>query len=441
VLKTDAWEQLRHFRQELYNDLGLRQDSLFELVDAVLTTSQRSTLVRLSLSTAFRRLWPSTCDALADGSIDVSALRKLFAATLVDSASVDGRPLWVIDGTNWPRPAARASADRTWEYRPLTGWPQNGIVPAWAYQWLVAVPDVAGSWVLPLDVQRRGPTAESATQVALEQIAAVRHAQAAHTPRPVVTLDSGYDLETLARSTVDADLVVRLAKHRVVYHVAERHPGRGRPRLHGEAFRLADEDTHGQPQLSTRLLHAAYGEVRIDGWTELHVAGAPDAPFSVVRVQVERLPNKKLPPRPLWLAWIGGPLPTDLSVLWRWYLRRFTVEHAFRFLKQTLGWTTVRPRNADAADRWTWLIASACWQLWLARPLVSDVRLPWEHPRPDGLVTPGQVHRHFTGILVRVGTPARPPRKRGKSPGRRSGQHPKPPLHYEVARRPPRRVA
>jgi hypothetical protein len=40
------------------------------------------------------------------------------------------------------------------------------------------VPDVAGSWVLPLDVQRRGPTAKSATKVALEQIAAVRTSQA-----------------------------------------------------------------------------------------------------------------------------------------------------------------------------------------------------------------------------------------------------------------------
>ena len=57
-----------------------------------------------------------------------------------------------LDGTNWPRPAARTSAERTWEYRPLPGWPQSGVVPAWAYQWLVAVPDVAGSWVLPLDV-------------------------------------------------------------------------------------------------------------------------------------------------------------------------------------------------------------------------------------------------------------------------------------------------
>ena len=189
---------LRHFRQELYDNLGLRQDSLFELVDAALdgTPAQHVGAAQLdggvpsALAEHVRR---------AGGWLDRrAALRSLFARTLADSAVVDGRPVWVIDGTNWPRPAARASADRTWEYRPLPGWPQNGIVPAWAYQWLVAVPEVAGSWVLPLDVQRRGPTAKSATQVALEQIATVRQAQAADAPRPVVTLDSGYDLETLA---------------------------------------------------------------------------------------------------------------------------------------------------------------------------------------------------------------------------------------------------
>jgi hypothetical protein len=87
---------------------------------------------------------------------------------------------------------------------------------------LVAVPDVAGSWVLPLDVQRRGPTAKSATAVALDQIATVRQAQATDAPRPVVTLDSGYDLETLAHAKVEADLLVRLIKSRVVYRTPER---------------------------------------------------------------------------------------------------------------------------------------------------------------------------------------------------------------------------
>jgi len=132
VLKTEELATLIRFRQELYEGLGLRQDSLFELMDAALTAPQRSTLVRLSLTAVFRRRWPSTCDALADGSVHFGKLRTLFATTLADSAVVEGRAVWVIDGTNWPRPAARASADRTWEYRPLPGWPQNGIVPAWS---------------------------------------------------------------------------------------------------------------------------------------------------------------------------------------------------------------------------------------------------------------------------------------------------------------------
>ncbi len=35
MLETDTWERLRHFHRALCDDLGLRQDSLFELVDAV----------------------------------------------------------------------------------------------------------------------------------------------------------------------------------------------------------------------------------------------------------------------------------------------------------------------------------------------------------------------------------------------------------------------
>lgn len=439
--KTEELATLIRFREELYNRLGLRQDSLFELMDAALTAPSRSTLVRLSLTAAFRRRWPSTCDALADGSVDIGGLRTLFARTLTDSAANERRPVWAIDGTNWPRPAARTSAERTWEYRPLPGWPQTGVVPAWAYQWLVAVPDVAGSWTLPLDVQRRGPTARSATTVALEQIAAVRRCQRADAPRPVVTLDSGYDLETLARASVDADLLVRLIKSRVVYRPPVKRTGRGRPRLHGTPFRLGDKRTHGKPRQSAQLNHSVYGEVHIDAWSDLHVRGAPDAPFSVIRVQVERLPKMKQRPYPLWLAWIGGPLPIELSVVWHWYLRRFTVEHAFRFFKQSLGWTTVRPRDPAAADRWSWLMAGASWQLWLARSIVSDVRLPWEHARPHGLITPGQTQRHFTGILVRVGTPARAPQTRGKSPGRPVGYRPTPPTHYKIDRRAPPRAA
>jgi hypothetical protein len=73
-----------------------------------------------------------------------------------------------------------------------------------------------------------------------------------------------------------------------------------------------------------------------------------------------------------------------------------TFEHAFRFCKQTLGWTTVRPRHPAAADRWTCLVASACWQVWFARPLLGASRLPWgaSSTRPLAHARPGPTLLH-----------------------------------------------
>jgi hypothetical protein len=55
-----------------------------------------------------------------------------------------------------------------------------------------------------------------------------------------------------------------------------------------------------------------------------------------------------------------------------------TIEHTVRFAKQTLGWTTPRPRHPAQADRWTWLVLAGSAQLRLARQLAGDQRLPWE---------------------------------------------------------------
>ena len=405
----------------------------------MLTTPERRTLVRLSLCPCFRRCWSSTCDALADGTLDVSAVRALFQ-TSVPVAGPGERPVWVVDGTHWPRPSASTSPARTWEYRPLPGRPQQGVVPAWAYHWLVQVPEPEGSWVLPLDVQPRGPTADTPTQVAIGQIARVRAGQTPEALRPVVALDSAHEVGQLAQAHLEADLVMRLAKNRVFRRAPEPYAGRGRPHKHGSVFKLQDASTQSPADRSASLEHPVYGTVTVDAWTNLHVEDAPAAPFVVLRVQVEHLPHFGLP-APLWLAWIGGQLPEDLHQVWRWYLRRFTVEHAFRFAKQNLSWTTARLRQPLAADRWTWLVAVVFWQLWLARPLVAEQRLPWERPRQPERLTPGCVQRAFSGLLPILDTPARAPQPRGKSPGRRLGHHPHPAPRFPVAHRPRSKAA
>ena len=123
---------LARFRAELYQSvLGLRRDALCDLLDAVLTGERAESLDRHSLAPVFRRRWSSACDGLGDGSLDVPALRRLVAATMPE-ATVADRLLWVLDGTIWPRPAAKTSPERTWGRWTGSGLPESGIVGSWA---------------------------------------------------------------------------------------------------------------------------------------------------------------------------------------------------------------------------------------------------------------------------------------------------------------------
>src|SRR5664280_2423294 len=88
-------------------------------------------------------------------------------------------------------------------------------------------------------------------------------------------------------------------------------------------------------------------------------------------VAAARIPPTASPLTTLWLWW-SGPGEPDLDLCWRAYLRRFDIEHTFRFVKSTLGWTTPALQTPDQADRWTWLVVAAYTQLRLARGLVDD---------------------------------------------------------------------
>ena len=142
---------------------------------------------------------------------------------------------------------------------------------------------------------------------------------------------------------------------------------------------------------------------------------------SVIRVDVERLP-KPFPGarKTLWLWW-SGPGKPDLGMCFRAYLRRFDIEHTFRFAKNTLGWTTPSLCTPEQADRWSWLVAAAYTQLRLARRLVEDLRLPWERRLDPALLTPARVRRGFRRLRVTLGTPASPPKSDVPGPGRPKG--------------------
>ena len=74
------------------------------------------------------------------------------------------------------------------------------------------------------------------------------------------------------------------------------------------------------------------------------------------------------------------------------------------------------------------------WQLWLAKDLVVENRLPWRSAMIN--LTPGRVAQSMISVLVEIGTPAQSPKPRGKSPGwAKKNIRTKPPRYPTVKKR------
>jgi len=92
------------------------------------------------------------------------------------------------------------------------------------------------------------------------------------------------------------------------------------------------------------------------------------------------------------------------------------------------------PGTPAQIERWSWIVACACNQLLLAQHLGQAVLRPWESKQRA--VTPRQVRRVMPSILVQVGTPAKPPKPRGKSPGWPTGRVRTPAPRFAVVLKP-----
>lgn len=155
----------------------------------------------------------------------------------------------------------------------------------------------------------------------------------------------------------------------------------------------------------------------------------------MIRLKVEYLPGDRDAP-PVWL-WSSktGATSTDVDRCWQGFLRRFDLEHTYRFWKQTLGWTRPKLRATQAADRWTWLLVIAHTQLRLGRHLIEDLRHPWESPVPRGQLTPARARRGFRNLRPLLAQPAGAPEPSRPGPGRPPGiPNRRPAPRYDVGK-------
>ncbi|HXL20356.1 MAG TPA: NF041680 family putative transposase [Streptosporangiaceae bacterium] len=437
---------LAGFRRALFGCLGRWADALFELCDASLCSSgPLRSVPGLSLEPEFRRSHGSLYKALALGSVKASRLRSL----LVEHQPASWPMVFAVDASTWDRCDAETSPERGYYYSASKHSAGQPIVAGWSYQWISQLDWAPDSWTAPVDVARLSPHHNS-TDATIEQVRRLVGLLPDDGEVALFVFDAGYDPIAIGAGLANerAQILVRVRSDRVFYPDPGPHApgGRGRPRRHGPRFALADPRTWTEPDAQLRATDARYGNVTVQAWHGLHpkLSGrgrwsGPDAPpivpGTVIRVEVDHLPKADTrAKKTLWLWWSGPDTP-DLDLCWRAYLRRFDLEHTYRFVKNTLGWTSPSLQTPEQADRWTWLVVAAYTQLRLARGLVDDIRLPWERPRDPAQLTPTRVRRGFRRLRATIGTPASPPKSDTPGPGRPKGTARPPRTRYPAIKK------
>jgi hypothetical protein len=434
---------LAGFRREFHRCLTARRDALFELADALLCADGpvRSP-VELSLSGVHRRGHGSLYAALNRGRVDVEALRTALASVRVPRAA-DGRIVLAVDVTCWLRPEAHTSPQRVLCHTYGRGKDTHVGVPGWAYSMVTALETGRHSWTAPLDARRLAPGDDAATVTAVQLREVIGRLITAGQWQPGdtdiwIVGDAGYDGPRLAFLLADLPVrvLVRMRSDRVLLRRAPaRRPGvNGRPPRHGTEFIFKDPASWDTPDCVTVTETRLYGTATARSWNALHprltqrtawtshTGPLPIIEGTVILLTVDRLPSGATA-KPVWLWWSQPAAgSTQIDLCWQAFLRRFDIEHTFRMLKQTLGWTRPKLRDPAAADRWTWLILAAYTQLRLARGIVADLRRPWEKqaPPPERL-TPARVRRGFRNLHAATGTPAAAPKPSQPGPGRPPG--------------------
>ncbi len=424
--------RLRRFRRAVYDCFTGWPDTLFETTDALLCGPSRlESLPYLSVRPELRRGHGSVYAALAKGAINADALRGVLTEAICPEFGL----IFAVDATAWPRPDAVTSPGRILNYESGKGEQAGRAVPGWSFQWLAQIGPKHTSWVVPLDIEHRGAEGDP-TLVAVAQIQRLlaQLRAAGITDVPIVALDAGYSPAGLGVHLADEPVhtVVRIRADSVLLTAPPPRPAGspGRPRQHGPALKLTDPATWPIPD-QTRTLPATdtHAELSITCWHHLHLRPSrtyhepghthPKTNRCPVHGRLIRIHSTDPGHKTIWL-WTTGPTTSfDLDRVWRAYLRRFGIEHFFRFSKQHLAATTPRLRTPDQAHRWTWLIAVAYTQLLLARNLTTINLLPWERHRP---ISPHRVKRGFSRLRHHLGTPAHPPQTSIPGPGRPPGQ-------------------
>ena len=257
--------ELQIFRKRAYGVLGNGRDTLFDLMDAAITSRHVPSFAELSLSPRFRRQWSSLYKTLERSAPSADKLMRLYTDYLPKGTRI----VLAGDHTAWSRLWSPTLKERTYEHQPAWAPGSKPVTLGQGYSSVVCVPERSGSWALPL-LHERITSFESPLEKAASQLKRVCQAMS---ERPLSLWDAEYGCARFLQLTADVacDKLMRLRSNRVVYGPPPEYSGRGRPRKHGDKFKLNEPTTWWEPTQQSDVMDEQLGPLRLRRWSNYGV--------------------------------------------------------------------------------------------------------------------------------------------------------------------------
>lgn len=457
-----------------------------DLVDALASNTSATSLVELSLNLLFRREYPSIFDAnknffkpkseshtqetsgksepvpsvKAQRREQEKAMTRLIAST-IPPLTKRSFHLAVLDVSPNPRPFAKTLEDRVFTHFPNPIKGNSPVTIGHPYSALAYIPEKEDlsdpKWVIPLSVQRVDSESLETVVGAGQILRLMADTELPfHKELTVTAADTKYSSRQYVSQISEVNnlvTIVRSAGNRVFY---QKPPARSddekrqahRPTWYGERFDLKDPDTWPTPsdtdQMTTTTRKGKKLIFRIQCWDDMLMRGKDgidmhDRLFRLVRVECVDDAGNTVFKRPMWLL-VFGKRRNELSLveIVGAYQQRYDIEHFFRFGKQKLLLTAAQTPIVENEENWWDIVMLAYVQLWMARHLAQQAPRPWERyqqPKSATIATPSATQRDFGRLIQQIGTPAKSPKPRGKSAGRKKGQKQTPRTRHPVIKK------
>lgn len=235
------------------------------------------------------------------------------------------------DHTVWSRPNACTLKERTYQHHTKSSIGGRPVTAGYGYSTLAWVPETEGSWALPLRHERitswENPISKAVWQ--LQQVCP----QLPSRPLTLWDIEYGCAAFVIKTAEINADKLMRLRSNLCLWGEPPKYSGRGKPRVHGDKFKLNDSTTWTEAAQTIEEKDSQIRPIKIRVWQNLHFRKAPVHTMTIILVERLNQDGSKRVSRPMWLAFVGSQMPA-INKLWKFYLRRFAVDHWYRFIKQ-----------------------------------------------------------------------------------------------------------